>query len=417
MQGNRSETVPIRGAPPFRTSVTNARERRRFIRLVGGGVIGAVATAGLPGCSSDFPAEALQAWRGPANQTELRRWALAYAILAPNSHNRQPWLVDLHESDAITLYVDRERLLPMTDPWFRQIMVSQGTFIEALVIALQQRGVTARVQLFPHGEFAPRQLDGLPVARIHWNTGAASAAPDRLHLQLLRRHTAKLDYDTRRTVAPATLSTLRSVLSDPSVEFGGTVDAARVEPLRKLCWESARVELLTSRTVMESVKLTRIGPEEIAGHRDGISVNTLLPRLANMVGAFDRSKPPPEGSTAYQQMMDRFEGHSRTAMGFVWLSTATTQHAAARTMRSAEVNAGRAYMRLQLKATELGLQMHPMSQAAQEFAEMKPCYDRLHALLVDRPANEQTVQMFCRIGYCAQQQHTPRRALEEFVRT
>jgi len=47
---------------------------------------------------------------------------------------------------------------------------------------------------------------------------------------------------------------------------------------------------------------------------------------------------------------------------------------------------------------------------------MKPCYDRLHALLVDRPASEQTVQMFSRIGYCAQQQHSPRRALEEFVR-
>ena len=417
MPSDRPTAVPgMRRALPFRTGVTRPMERRRFIRLVGGGVVGAVAIASLPGCSSDFPAEALQAWRGPANRTELRRWALAYAILAPNSHNRQPWQVDLRESDAITLYVDRERLLPMTDPWFRQIMVSQGCFIEALVIALQQRGVTAQVQLFPHGEFAPRQLDDRPVARISWDTGAALASPDPLHAQLLRRHTAKLDYDTSRPVAAATLDTLKSVLSDPGVQFGGTVDAARIEPLRTLCWESARVELLTPRTVMESVQLTRIGPEEIARYRDGISVNTLVPRLADMVGAFDRSKPPPEGSTAYQQMMGRFEGHSKTSMGFVWLSTPTAQHAAAHTTRSAEVNAGRAHMRLQLKATELGLQMHPMSQAAQEFAEMKPYYDRLHALLVGRPASEQTVQMFSRIGYCAQQQHSPRRALEEFVR-
>ncbi len=142
----------------------------------------------------------------------------------------------------------------------------------------------------------------------------------------------------------------------------------------------------------------------------------MLPRVANLLGAFDRGNPPPEGSTAYQQMMGRFEGHSKTAMGFVWLSTPMDQHAQAGTTRSAEVQAGRAYMRLQLKATELGLQMHPMSQAPQEFAEMKPYYDRLHVMLVDKPASEETVQMFCRIGYCEAQQHTPRRALEGFVR-
>ena len=29
----------------------------------------------------------------PESGAELRRWALGYAILAPNSHNRQPWHV------------------------------------------------------------------------------------------------------------------------------------------------------------------------------------------------------------------------------------------------------------------------------------------------------------------------------------
>ena len=85
-------------------------------------------------------------------------------------------------------------------------------------------------------------------------------------------------------------------------------------------------------------------------------------------------------------------------MGFVWLSTPVDATAGPRTR---EVRAGRAYMRLQLKATELGLQVHPMSQAAQEFAEMKPHYERMHQLLVDKPAEVETVQMFCRVGYAA----------------
>ena len=210
-----------------------------------------------------------------------------------------------------------------------------------------------------------------------WIRSETGAGKDPLFAFLLsRRQTAKVDYDTSRPVLPQALQALQTGLVDPGVRFGGTIDPARIEPLRTLCWESARVELLTARTVMESVHLTRVGPDEIARHRDGISVNSWLPRIANAVGAFDRSNPPAEGSTAYRQMMDRFEGHSRTAMGFVWLSTPTGQHAAAGTTRSAEVQAGRAYMRLQLRATALGLQMHPMSQAPQEFAEMKPWYER-----------------------------------------
>ena len=261
-------------------------------------------------------------------------------------------------------------------------------------------------------------LDDRPVTldRLQ-NELLAAVKKDPLFAQLLKRHTAKVDYDTTQAVAAQTVSQLQTALVDPSINFGATLDAAQIASLRTLCWQSARVELLTPRTVMESVKLTRVGPQEILQHRDGISVNAAVPRLAAMVGAFDRSSPPVEGSTAYQQMMSRFEGHSNTAMGFVWLSTATARHAASGTMRSAEVNAGRAYMRLQLKATELGLQVHPMSQAPQEFAEMKPFYDKLHLRLVGKPATEETVQMFCRIGYCAPQQHTPRRALAGFVKT
>ena len=167
----------------------------------------------------------------PGNEPDVRRWALAYAILAPNSHNRQPWLVDLREPDAITLYVDRTRLLPMTDPWFRQIVVSQGTFLKSLVLALRERGLRPEVQLFPQGEFKPRGVDDRPVARVSWagtSAPAAALAPpalqsppmpgkDPLFAQLLLRHTAKVDYDTTRTVAPATLDALRSALTNSNL--------------------------------------------------------------------------------------------------------------------------------------------------------------------------------------------------------
>lgn len=57
-----------------------------------------------------------------------------------------------------------------------------------------------------------------------------------------------------------------------------------------------------------------------------------------------------------------------------------------------------------------------MSQANQEFDEMKPWYDKLHQLLAGKPATEEVVQMFCRVGHCAPQAHTPRRELASIIR-
>ena len=82
-----------------------------------------------------MPAEAIAAWQGPKAETDVRKWILSYAILAPHSHNLQSWLVDLRTPDEIMLYCDLTRLLPETDPYYRQIMMSHGTFLELVDMA------------------------------------------------------------------------------------------------------------------------------------------------------------------------------------------------------------------------------------------------------------------------------------------
>lgn len=389
-------------------------ERRNFICLVGGGLVAAAVTIPLArhAFGSAYPADAVQAWQGPGAETDPRQRALAYAITAPNPHNLQPWLADLREANTITLLTDRERVLPHTDPQGRQILIGHGAFLELLVMALAEQGLHADVVLWPQGELGPRlsDWDDRPVARITLRPGATR---DPLFAHVLNRHTPKTDFDTTRPVSPATLQALLASAAAGPVVVGGTVKAAALAPLRTLCWEAARVELLTPHTVMESIRLTRVGPAEILRHRDGISLNSPMVRALDALGLFDRKTPPAESSEAYQAMASRFAGHSRTAMGFVWLAGANR--------RTDQLNAGRAYVRLQLQATALGVGMHPMSQALQEFPEMARHYAQAHQLVLHKPAPataaDQTLQMLCRLGYtAAPAPATPRRPLAAFLR-
>ena len=80
--------------------------------------------------------------------------ALSFAILAPNPHNRQPWLVDLATENQVTLYVDTGKLLPHTDPLNRQITIGLGCFLEVMAMAAAEQGYRVDIQLFPQGSDA-----------------------------------------------------------------------------------------------------------------------------------------------------------------------------------------------------------------------------------------------------------------------
>ena len=382
-------------------------DRRNVLKLAGGGVLLA-ATAGIAGCSSELPPEAVAAWNGPGEAgADVRRWLLGYAILAPHSHNLQSWTVDLRTPGEITLYCDRTRLLPETDPLSRQIMMSQGTFVELLDLAAKHKGVRADIELFPQGEFGPRELDARPTARIQL-TADPSVRPDPLFAQIVKRHTNREVYEPRDP-EPAALAAIMAATQGSGIRvgFAGAAQPELLKRHRQIAAQAWQIELTTPRTVMESYRVLRIGPSEIALHRDGLSINTPVVRALAAAGLFDRSKAPAADAMATTSQLKDFDEKLAATPAFVWLVTGGND-------RKTQVNAGRAYVRAQLAATAYGLAIQPLSQALQEYPEQARPYADIHVLLGAQQPRE-TVQMWTRLGYGPAIGPSPRRDVESHV--
>jgi hypothetical protein len=383
-------------------------DRRRFLRVAGGGVVLAAA-AGTGGCAEALPPEAVAPWQGPRDtEADVRRWILSYAILAPHSHNLQSWLVDLKTPGEIVLRCDLARLLPQTDPFSRQIMMSHGTFLEVLHIAARQRGQRAEITLFPEGEFAPDKLDSRAVARIRLQPDA-TLQPDPLFAQIVQRHTNRSAYDAARPVPAEAWAAMAAAAQADGLRFGH-VDAQNASALaqhRAIAAEAWRIELTTPRAMLESLHVMRVGAAEVAKHRDGLTMLDPTVVWLTRLGLFDRSKAPAADSFAITGQVKDFNRKIESTPAFLWMVSQGND-------RATQVRAGRAYARVQLAATAHGLAMQPLQQALQEYPEQAGPYGEIRRLL-EAPAPQHTVQMWARVGFAPAVPPAPRRGLDAHV--
>jgi len=378
-------------------------DRRHFIRLTAASGVAVAAATGV-GCSQQMPADAVAAWKGPGAETDARRWILGYAILAPHSHNLQSWLVDLRTPDEIVLRCDLTRLLPETDPFSRQIMMSHGTFLELLDMAARERGLRAEISLFPEGPFGPSTLDQRPVARIRLVADPA-VHKDPLFAQIPHRRTNRsLYYAARPVPTDAWQAMLESVNPNPlRLGFVGLDQPDALGRHRAIAAEAWRIELTTPRTIMESYKVLRVGAAEIEQHRDGLFVLDRIPVLMSKIGLFDRSKPSAPGDYATTSQIKDFDAKLDSTPGFLWMVTDGND-------RVTQVNAGRAYARVQLAATAAGIALQPLQQALQEYPEQAKAYADIRSLL-DASSPGRTVQMWARAGFAPPVGPAPRRGV------
>ncbi|MCU0901800.1 MAG: twin-arginine translocation pathway signal protein [Cypionkella sp.] len=384
--------------------------RRSFIRLAGGGVV--VAAAGLAGWQYasrnvfPVPETALAAWAEAGQAQDLGRFVLSYAVLAPNSHNKQPWIADLSVEGEIGLSMDTDRLLPKTDPFNRQMMMGLGTFLELLVQAAAVRGHRADIVLFPEG-VPGEHIDSRRMVTVRLIPDA-NVTVDPLFAAAPDRRTDRRAYDLGQTVTSDEIAALIAAAAPFPLRAGVETDAARVARIRDIANRAWRHEILTERTLMESMEVLRVGTAEIDRHRDGLVIDDPMVVMLERFGLFDRTTPPAPDSMAITAQLDDFAAITAATPAYLWIVTEGNS-------RAQQIEAGRAYVRMNLAGTALGLSMHPNQQSLQEYPEVASEYTAIHQAL-NAPAPQFTVQMLARLGRVPQGsaplRPSPRRGVE-----
>lgn len=219
---------------------------------------------------------------------EKLKFLLNYAVLAPSGHNTQPWLFKLVD-DAIELYTDLTRALPVADRDNRELIISCGAALFHLKIAINYFGYQDIVEIFPED----RKPDLL--ARIEiGNQRSVLEREKSLFHAILQRRTNRLPFADKQLEHFLELE-LRLAASSLYTQLQIIPDCLR-PTITNLIAQGDRVQLANPLFRQELAQWIRSGNSR---HHDGIPVyaqgiderfDALTPLISLAIRSFDLGK-------------------------------------------------------------------------------------------------------------------------------
>ncbi|WP_238322879.1 Acg family FMN-binding oxidoreductase [Gorillibacterium massiliense] len=342
-----------------------------------------------------------------AKQAYLEPWKMTYAqkfddpriqlaahgILAANGHNMQPWKIRLDaDSRVFYLYADPERLTPEVDPYARQFMITQGTFLEYVKVAGAKLGYKTEISLFPLGEYDEgllvQSMKEKPVAKVVLSK--AVTKDDTLYNEMFLPDTNRAAYKEEPLTASA-IAQLRSINQEDDRTITFFQGADELKRLGTFALEGTKIEADVHRINEEAAGIFRFNEYQKNKYRYGFSFEGQ--------GTIGMKKHLLQGLVTLLPFMN----NEKSSAGLM-IKTAQTgvNHTPAYAMiltqgnsRTQQVTSGMLYSRLILTAHTLGYVMQPLSQPIEEYSEMKELYEGIHREFA--PKGE-TIQMFVRLG-------------------
>ena len=351
----------------------------------------------------------LQSPAGSAARAETPiRQAIAYGIKAPNPHNTQAWKFELTSDTEALLYIDERRLLPVTDPPARQIHIGAGCCIETLAVGMSGHGYRTDVEYLPEGAYGFDAIGRKPVARITL-CKAATTRRDELAGFIRRRQTNRKPY-TGPFLTDQEADQLRGQAAPHEVEVLTLNQPKEMRPLLDIFYRAMEIEVTTPRTWEESRIWFRYNERQRRAQRDGLStaqagIDGIPRRLAEWyLRDGDPTRWFSERSTS--SFLKGFREGVDSARGVLLLKTQTNGQAD-------WLKVGRAFARVHLTLTQLGITCHHCNQDLQEYPEMAELQDEFNQLLgIQAP---EKVQIAVRVGRAERAYVALRRDLQQFL--
>ncbi len=318
----------------------------------------------------------------------------AHGLLAANGHNMQPWKIRLDKDNPMVfyLYADGERLTNEADPFARQMMITQGTFLEYVKIAGDELGYKAAVELFPEGSYDGQKLtesmETRPVAKIMLTKDRPQSNP--LYGSMFLPDTNRLPYQPTRLTAEQ-INKLEAINTDAHMTLKIFQDKENIEKLASYAIKGAIAEAGVGHVMQEQANIFRANEYKKNKYRYGFSVEGqgttgLMQHLMQGVVTLFPSLNSGKGAS------DLFVQSTRTSVDstltYAMIITEDNN-------RSSQVESGMLYSRLVLTAHSLGVVMQPLSQVLEEYPEMEELYNSIH---LEYASDGGTIQMFSRLG-------------------
>jgi nitroreductase len=312
---------------------------------------------------------------------EKLKFLLRYAILAPSSHNSQPWKFSI-KNNGLLLFTDQSRWLNISDADQRELYISAGCALENLLIAAEHFGFGHLVEYFPEGENSP-------VASVKLNPNNKPENPrDNVLFDMIQRRSTNHNLYDARPISEADMARLHDCCYEDGFWLFPTNEAHNEAELRR------KIDDLITRA--DACQLTdKAYKEELAWWvgQGVFGAPWLMAKVSQLAITYLNIS---KGQTKKDSDM------LLSAPSLVALGSAFND-------RKSQVITGQIFERIALSASYMGLAVHPMSQIL-EVPEIKA---ELTSLL---PKQNVFPQHTFRLGYAEpEKEHTPRRQLNEVL--
>jgi hypothetical protein len=324
-------------------------------------------------------------WQIPSDTTprdeELIAFLIRFAVLAPSSHNTQPWRFRV-QNDTLELYTDPDRKLGVADPQDRELYMSIGAALENISRAAESIQRAIKIEYVLAGDL---------VARIVF-VGSAGSRADYREAMIQRRST-RLPF----SLEPLPEDLVKTL---SSIGRGGTKTLvfekrAEIESIARISSEASGRALSNPVFRHELVKWVRNNwtrqPDGMPGFTQGIPgpVSLLAPLIMRLVDV-----GPDQAKKDYELLA---------------ASPCLVVLTAKRDELRGWIDAGRTYQAVCLLAQSNGFQTSSLASAIEDEAAVKGLYKKLS--LTDRPVAILRVGKASRLA-----RHSPRRSADSVSR-